>query len=296
MNIRHPSLDEVAAAAEVLNAHSQALHGVDDVTPAELEEAWRAPEVTFPDDVLVADRAGRLVGYVDVIPFGTTSWIDVRATDADAYGPLIESATRRAEEHGKEHIRSFAGAKDTVAGEALETAGYRPIRHGFRMGIDLVGDLPEPEWPEGFAVRPYREGDGPAFHRAHQESFADTWEFTSEPIEPWTHWFMGALFQPEHWFLVEAEGGDVAGLAICRVSETEELTAWVRILGVLPAYRRRGLALALLQHVFRHFTEHGLRHVVLGVDGENPTGAVALYERAGMHILRRNVTYERVSG
>jgi mycothiol synthase len=290
-------MDEVAAATGILNAHSQALHGVDDLTPEELEDAWRAPEVEFPADIFFAERDEEIVGYADVIPFGNSSWVDVRAVDPDAYGPLIESATRRAEKHGKPHIRAFAGAEDSAAGGALERAGYRPIRHGFRMAIDLDDDPQEPEWPAGFAVRPYREGDAPHFYRAHQESFADTWEFTSEPIDPWSHWFMGALFQPEHWFLVEAkDDGDVAALAICHVATTEELTGWVRILGVLPAYRRRGLALALLQHVFRHFAARGMQRVVLGVDGENPTGAVALYERAGMHVLRRNVTYERVSG
>ena len=288
-------MDEVAAAAAVLNAHSQALHGVDDITPPELEEVWRAPEIEFPADVFVAERGASLVGYVDTIPFGTSSWVDVRATEAEAYSPLIEAATRRSEEHEKKHIRAFAADADTAAGTAIKQAGYRPIRHGFRMGIELDGALPAPQWPKGFAVRVYREGDAEAFHRGHQESFADTWEFTPEPFEPWAHWFMGAAFQPEHWFLVEADG-DLAAVALCRISEAEEESGWVRILGVLPAYRRRGLARALLQHVFRHFAGYGMKRVQLGVDAENPTGAVALYEQAGMHVVRRNVTYERVSG
>ena len=33
--------------------------------------------------------------------------------------------------------------------------------------------------------------------------------------------------------------------------------------------------------------------VGLGVDGENTTGAVRLYERAGMHVVRRNDPYEK---
>jgi mycothiol synthase len=295
MNVRHPSFDEVSAATDLLNAHSRALHGVDDCTPAELEEAWRAPEIEFPADVFLAEREGEVVGYADVIPFGNTSWVDVRATDPDAYDPLLDVATRRAAGHNKEHIRSFTGDKDTAAKAAIERAGYRPVRYGFRMGLELDGELPDPQWPEGFSVRPHRDGDAQVFYRVHQESFADTWEFTTEPFDPWSHWFMGALFQPEHWFVVEA-GGDPAAIAICRISEVEERTGWVRILGVLPAYRRRGLALALLRHVFRHFAGLGMKRVVLGVDGESPTGAVALYERAGMSVLRRNVTYERVSG
>lgn len=288
-------MDEVAAATDLLNAHSRALHGVDDCTPAELEEVWRAPEVAFPADVFLAEQDGRIVGYADVIPFGETSWVDVRATDLDAYDPLLEAATRRAAEHSKRHIRAFTGDVDADAKAALDRVGYRPIRYGFRMVIELAGELPDPQWPDGFLVRPYREGDAEQFHRLHQESFADTWEFTEEPFEPWAHWFMGSTFQPQHWFVVETEG-EPAAIAICRISETEPDCGWVRILGVLPAYRRRGLALALLQYLFRHFADQGMARVQLGVDGENPTGAVALYERAGMSVLRRNVTYERVSG
>jgi mycothiol synthase len=295
MNVRHPSMEELAAATDLLNAHSQALHGVDDCTPAELEEAWRAPEVEFPADVFLAERDGRIVGYADVIPFGNTSWLDVRATDSEAYDPLLDAATARGAEHDKQHIRAFALDRDAEAKAAIERAGYRLIRYGFRMVKELAGGLQEPQWPSGYTVRSYRDGDAQVFYRVHQDSFADTWEFTAEPFEPWVHWFMGAQFQPEHWFLVES-AGEPAAIAICRIAEAEELTGWVRILGVLPAHRRRGLALALLQHVFRHFAELGMNRVVLGVDGENPTGAVALYERAGMSILRRNVTYERVSG
>lgn len=288
-------MEEAAAAAEVLNAHSRALHGTDDTTVAELDECWRAPELEFPADVFVAERDGVLIGYADVIAFGDTAWVDVRATDAAAYDSLHDAANSRAQHYAKPHTRGFAAEQDSAAHDALERAGYKAFRHGFRMRIELDGELLEPRWPPGFTVRAFQDGDGPLFHRGHQESFADTWGFTPEPFENWAHWFMGTAFQPEHWFVVET-GGELAAVAICLISETEEATGWVRILGVLPEHRRQGLALALLQHVFRHFTAVGMKAVGLGVDAENPTGAVALYERAGMHVVRRNVTYERLPG
>ena len=49
-------------------------------------------------------------------------------------------------------------------------------------------------------------------------------------------------------------------------------------------WRRRGLGLALLLHSFRDFAARGATRVGLGVDAENTTGAVGLYERAGMHV------------
>lgn len=297
MKIRHPSMDEVGAAAEVLNAHSRAIRGTDDLTVAELEVVWRSPELDFPADVFVAERDGGLVGYADVFPLGETTWIDARATDPVAYEPLLEAALTRAPTHAKPHVRAFAADEDKAAAKALRRAGFGPMRYGFRMMIELDRDLPEPAWPAGFSVRAFRPGEERRFHGAHQQSFADTWEFTPDPFEEWAHWYTApALFAPEHWFAVESPDGELAALAMCRISETIEDCGWIRILGVLPAHRRRGLARALLQHVFRHFAALGLKRVGLGVDAESPTGAVALYEGAGMHVAWRNVTYERVSG
>ena len=290
-------MDELDAAADVLNAHSRALRGTDDMTAAELDVVWRSPDLEFPDDFFVAERDGALVGYVDVFPFGESTWIDARATDPAAYAPLLEAAVPRAESHARQHLRAVAGDEDEVAAEALRRFGFEPIRYGFRMMIELSHEVPEPEWPDGFSVRPFRPGEERRFYEAHEQAFADTWEFTAEPFEDWAHWFTApAFFSPEHWFAVESPDGELAAIAMCRVSETIEDCGWVRILGVLPAFRRRGLARALLQHVFRHFAALGLKRVGLGVDGESPTGAVALYEGAGMHVAWRNVTYERVSG
>jgi hypothetical protein len=48
----------------------------------------------------------------------------------------------------------------------------------------------------------------------------------------------------------------------------------------------------LLTHAFAVFQERGLPRAGLGVDAENTTGAVALYGRAGMSVVRRHDTRE----
>ena len=192
-------------------------------------------------------------------------------------------------------MRGWAPEIDRDLHEAYERAGFRPFRHSFRMEIELGGDVVEPEWPDGFSVRPFREGDERAAWEVQQDSFADTWGFTPDPFETWAHWNLGEYFQPDHWFFVET-GDEVAAIALCRQPESEPGLGWVNILGVRPAYRRRGLAIALLQHVFEHFARLGLKTVGLGVDAGNPTGAVRLYERAGMHVARRDIRFERVTG
>jgi ribosomal protein S18 acetylase RimI-like enzyme len=51
--------------------------------------------------------------------------------------------------------------------------------------------------------------------------------------------------------------------------------------------------MALLQHSFGEFYRRGLRRAGLGVDSQNLTGAVRLYYRAGMHVARETITYEK---
>ena len=65
------------------------------------------------------------------------------------------------------------------------------------------------------------------------------------------------------------------------------------MLAVRKPWRSRGLGLALLRQSFADFAARGANRVGLVVDAENTTGAVRLYERAGMRPVRRLDVYER---
>ena len=68
---------------------------------------------------------------------------------------------------------------------------------------------------------------------------------------------------------------------------------WVDTLGVRRPWRRKGLGMALLQHSFGEFYRRGKYKVGLDVDSQNLTGATRLYERAGMHVARTYISYEK---
>ncbi|MGA8487470.1 MAG: GNAT family N-acetyltransferase, partial [Gaiella sp.] len=65
------------------------------------------------------------------------------------------------------------------------------------------------------------------------------------------------------------------------------------VLAVRRPWRRRGLARALLLESFGLFRSIGRRRAALGVDSENTTGAIALYEGVGMRATSRSDTWER---
>jgi ribosomal protein S18 acetylase RimI-like enzyme len=53
-------------------------------------------------------------------------------------------------------------------------------------------------------------------------------------------------------------------------------------IGVVDAYRGRGLGFALLTHSFHELRRRGAAEIVLDVDSENVTSAIRLYTKAGM--------------
>ncbi len=181
---------------------------------------------------------------------------------------------------------------------ALDRNGWHRDRIGWRMEIDLrtTGTIPEPDWPAGIAVQTADlEVDARAIHEAVEDAFSDHYGFVRQPFEEWLHFttrFVEA--EPDLWFLA-LDGQDIVATALCSSKRPAEPDlGWVSTLGVRRPWRRRGLALALLRHAFRVLADRGVPRVGLGVDSQSLTGATALYEKAGMRVVREGYEYERV--
>jgi ribosomal protein S18 acetylase RimI-like enzyme len=158
----------------------------------------------------------------------------------------------------------------------------------------MEAELPEspdaPDWPAGFAVRTAAVGDDlRPFYDAAEDAMADHWGHVATPYEEWVERVTGSTFDPSLWFLATA-GEEPVGVALCRAADD---MGWVGTLAVRRSWRRRGLGLALLRHVFGEFARRGLRRARLGVDAESPTGATRLYERAGMRVVQEHATYSK---
>jgi ribosomal protein S18 acetylase RimI-like enzyme len=58
-------------------------------------------------------------------------------------------------------------------------------------------------------------------------------------------------------------------------------------------WRRKGIAYALLKQSFASFHARGQKRAALGVDADSLTGALRLYEKAGMHVARQFDQFEK---
>lgn len=189
---------------------------------------------------------------------------------------------------------------DAAGRELLLGAGYCVVRHNFRMVVELGDPPPQPILPDGIAIRPFvRDREGRALIRALREAFRDNWGYVDRGLEVEYERWMHILDRdpdcdPAPFWFVAMDGEEIAGFALCHpeMSEDPEM-AWIYVVGVRPLWRRRGIALALLQHSFGQLCQAGKRKVALEVDADNRTGATRLYEKAGMHVERRQETFEK---
>ena len=299
VELREATEEDAPAIAGLLNAISSAYYGEADSDADEVRSWLREPEVTM----VLAERDGELRGYGDV---GWDKrrphlyWLDVRVPPgANVTDELLADLERRAVPKVETPLRlcAYAGAAEQELVQALTTRGYGIIRYAFRMRRDLDGPVEAPPLPQGLELRPFRPEDEERVHEAHMDSFADHWEFARSAREDWRRWNLERPGTDTTLWHLAYDGDELAAICLCRPFSKEQPTfGWVDILGVRPPWRRRGVGHALLLHAFRMFQRRGYDAVGLGVDGENPTGAVRLYERAGMKVSRRFDLYERTLG
>ncbi len=312
--VREAHLEDVEPALNLFNAWSQPV-----IQEAEFADAnairteWVSPGFDPAQDIrLVFAPNGEMAGYIEV---WTTSkppvhpWIWGRLhPDYEGLGIgtwLLQWGEQRA-------VQALGNVPDGLrfaprvgiyrqaekSKKLFEDMGYHHIRSSYHMLIEMDGPVPEPVWPAGITLRTYQETDAEALYRAEIESFRDHFGFVEEPFEEgferFKHFKLECEgFDPTLVFLA-MDGEEIAGLNYCRPHFHADLDlGWVASLGVRRPWRKRGLGLALLRHSFNEFYRRDKRKVGLGVDAENLTGALRLYENAGMHVHLAFDLYEK---
>ena len=313
---RPATRSDIDGIVDLMNARTQAFYGENQTTPHDVETWWSGPRFELEKDVrLVLDPRGGVAGIVSVDnpgpPFARiecTAVVHPQYADRAAlWDGLHAWGLQRAHE-----LVSLAASGIRVAAEcilasqdvarrgALERAGFAAVRVTNHMGIGLAAPVPPARWPRGVSLRTADvEQDLPAIVALFLESWRDHWGFIARPFDrvlaDWREAIEadGDRFDPTLWFLA-VEGDEVVGISLCNSRIADDATrGYVQALGVRPAWRKRGVASALLQHTFGEFRRRGYAGVELDMDSENLTGALRVYERAGMRAIRQSLYYEK---
>lgn len=308
-NFRWDDLDQVT---EVLAAEMKAIGEMVSVSAETLRMEFTAPGMDAERDLAVAELPdGRVVG-LSMVEFDEAGkmWCDCAVhpdflhhgigaaliQHSEAY--VLQRAEHEVPPEKPIAIDRIAVDTQKEAHALFETFGYTPKRAYYVMQIDLDLDQPleVPPLPEGIELRPYDPSHKEQVHAVHMETFLDHWNYDQMPLDEWAHYVHDAPnTDPVKLWQIAWDGDQIAAVSLNRYQDSPDgKIGWIGSLGVRRPWRKQGLAQALLVRSFEGFRQQGIKTVGLAVDSSSLTNAVALYERAGMHVHTRRLMVRKM--
>lgn len=314
---RGATMNDIEPSNALISRWSRSVLGWDESATVEgVRVEWTSPGFDPAEDIrLVFAPNGEMAGYIEVWTNGKPPvhpWIwgrvDPSYENKGIGSWMLHWAEDRAMQvfpHLPAELR-FAPCLGIwrpaeKSKKLFEDFGYKYFRSSYHMIIEMEAPAPEPVFPEGITLRTFNpETDAEAVYRADTEAFRDHFGHIERPFEEgfqrFKHFTIDVEdFDPSLWFIaMDGPSGEIAGVNLCRPHAFDDPDmGWVGSLGVRRPWRKRGIGLALLRHSFNEFYRRGKRKVGLGVDAQNLTGALRLYENAGMRIHKAFDNYEK---
>jgi mycothiol synthase len=241
------------------------------------------------DSRLVFD-GDALVGWAEL--FRRRSEGDVRPSHRDqGIGTaLLDWVESRARDLGDPEVGQTRTDANTRARDLFLARGYEPAWTSWVIRITLDERPPAPRVPAGISIRPFRATDAQASHEVLDAAFSE-WDMRRHvPYEVWaSEEMVHPAFVPELSPLA-FDGEELVGVALSH-DYPGFGEGWIEQLATRATHRRRGIAQALLRTAFGWFYDRGRR--VAGLSTDSRTGALRLYEKTGMRVVRQYTRYTK---
>ena len=309
VDLARATWDDLARVTELYRTCERDRIGTATTRPEDVRYRWLGAGGPDDDTLLVLEE-DTLVAYAefheDADPWsdGLDLYVEGRVHPDHRGRGLATFLLGRAEDRARRAV-ARSGVPDAVLrttvvdGDDAALAwharrGFHPVRHFLAMQLDLDAPPPAPVWPDGVTCRSPGHDELAVVWEVHQRAFADLPTSVPADLPDWREERVGRdpAFDPSLWFLAEADGAPI-GVCLARGATPEHAEVGdVRDLGVVPEWRRRGVAMALLRTALAAFRERGLTGAALEVDDVTLGGAVRLYRAAGMRVSRRTDVLE----
>ena len=282
-------------------------------TADNIQVEWAGKEGADPvNDVVIVELDGRVMAATglervvrdDVPTYDIWGYVDP-AYRRRGIGTWLMSWTlrharvRASREDPGTRVAIATFAEDSEVGHrALIAAnGLEPARHFFLMSRTGLDDIPDAPLPDGLEIRPVTDAQRRQIVDAENEAFRDHWGHREMTDLAFQTLFAKAELDTDLW-VVAWDGDEVAGVVQTWIwpEENERLgvnRGWLEHISVRRPWRRRGLARAMTAAALVKLREAGIDEGMLGVDSENPNGALGLYEGLGFKVASRATAYRR---
>jgi GNAT superfamily N-acetyltransferase len=190
-----------------------------------------------------------------------------------------------------------------------QALGFRPVRRYLLLRWNLVAPLPTLPVNHEVAVRRATLQDLERIADLYARMYSPYWNWSREGTvedvrEEYRARFAHRLSQKQsdRDYLVAVLAGELVGGITARMDQAYNQlkgVAWGSLnpggVGVLPAYRRRGIGSRLLAEALALLRGRGMRHATVWTFSylERQAPAVALYQRSGATVARRKLGWEK---
>lgn len=181
----------------------------------------------------------------------------------------------------------------------LEHGGYQAVRYFYEMVRPTLEDIQDWLLPAGVEVRPALPKHYAAIWTSVDETSREEWGYTQATEEAYQAWLTNPRFQPHLWQVAWDPAAErVIGHALTFIDESENedfnrKRGYTEGIGVDRAWRRRGLARALIARSLLAQKAAGMSESALVADGESESGATRLYESCGFQVVGRSTIYRK---
>jgi ribosomal protein S18 acetylase RimI-like enzyme len=194
-------------------------------------------------------------------------------------------------------LGSWAMNSETAKIALLRRFGFEEARYFFDMVRPSLDEIDEPVLPEGLEFRPVREDQLKQMWDADMESFRDHWGGFDGSDESFQRWLHDPKFDRD-LLVVAWDGDEIAGGVVNEINAVENAAfnrkrGWLQSVFVRRPWRRRGVGRAAVLRSLQALRERGMTSAGLGVDADNPTGALGLYTGTGFEVEHRSAAYRK---
>lgn len=302
---------DLEAIAHLINICQSVDRLYDGTTVSELQQEFNAPSFDKARDIrLWEDAEGKLIGFAQLWISEPAEVIDgslLFRVHPDARGGDIEAAAIAWGEVRMREVsaipgapvklRSSAHAEDRDRISILTNSGFKPDRYFCRLVRELWEPIPEPKLPQGFTLIQFPgEQDSEAWVEMYNQSFIDHWNHHDLTVEKFKYDLAKPNYRNDLDLIVVADDGKFVSFCYCEISvdecdRTGRNEGWIACLGTRRGFRKIGLGRAMLLAGLHRMKAAGVETAILGVDADNPSGALQLYESVGFHNIRNSIAY-----
>ena len=300
--------EDLAALADLINICAKVEQNHEGKSLSQLRHDFEAPFFNLQEDLrLWEDEQGKLIGYGGI--WLTDSDRDFKfsihptAQDSDLGQQIINWAQKRIQRVAIANklqvvpLLTFIDSQEANRIALLERNGFVPTRYFFRMVRWLNEPMSEPQFPQGFQLYEAQLGkDDRAWVEMFNQTFIDHWNHHDMTLEQYQFYLNNPDFRPELHLVAVAPDGTFAAFCYCHIHQDNNFrngskNGWIHILGTRRGFRKRGLGRAILLSGLHRLKAAGMETAKLGVDADNPSGALGFYESVGFSTQRTIIVY-----